>query len=83
MGIDTGAFWVILDAGFEDLWNSTPIPWTDTNINGEPHLGACSLDATGGLGLYLHYLWSSMREVGLKLIFALVPSTVSHYLAFA
>ena len=65
MGIDTRTFQVILNAGFEHLWNSTPIPRTDTNINGEPRLGARSLDAAGGLGLYLHYLRSSMREVGL------------------
>jgi hypothetical protein len=83
MGINTRTFQVILDAGFENLWNSTPIPRTDTNINGEPRLQARSLDAVGGLGLYLHYLRSSMREVGLQLIFALIPSTVNRYLAFA
>ena len=83
MGIDAATFQVILNIGFEHLWNSTPIPRTDTNINGEPCLGACSLDAAGGLGLYLHYLRSSMREVGLQLIFALIPSTVNRYLAFA
>ena len=48
-----------------------------------PRLGARLLDAAGGLGLYLHYLRSSMREVGLQLIFALIPSTVHRYLAFA
>lgn len=83
MGIDTATFRVILDAGFKHLWDSTPIPRTDTNIHGEPRLGARSLDAAGGLGLYLHYLRSSMREVRLQLIFALIPSTVSRYLAFA
>lgn len=83
MGIDAATFQVILNVGFEHLWNSTPIPRTDTNINGEPRLGARSLDAAGGLGLYLHYLRSSMREVGLQLIFALIPSTVNRYLAFA
>jgi hypothetical protein len=83
MGINTVTFQVILDVGFEHLWNSTAIPRTDTNIHGEPRLGARSLDAAGGLGLYLHYLRSSMREVGLQLIFALIPSTVNRYLAFA
>lgn len=83
MGIDTRIFQVILDAGFEHRWNSTAIPRTDTNVNGEPRLGARSLDSAGGLGLYLHYLRSSMREVGLQLIFALIPSTVNRYLAFA
>lgn len=83
MGIDTVTFQVILNVGFKNLWDLTPIPRTDTNINGEPRLGARSLDAAGGLGLYLHYLRSSMREVGLQLIFALIPSTVNRYLAFA
>ena len=83
MGIDTATFQVILDVGFEHLWNSNPIPRTDTNAHGEPRVGARSLDAAGGLGLYLHYLRSSMREVGLQLIFALIPSTVNRYLCFA
>ncbi len=83
MGIDTTTFQALLHAGFEDLWNSTPIPRTDTSANGNPRLAARSLDAAGGLGLYLHYLRSSMREVGLQLIFALIPSTVNRYLAFA
>ena len=56
MGINTRMFQTILDVGFEDQWNSLPIPQTDTNINGEPHVGARSLDAVGGLGLFLHYL---------------------------
>lgn len=83
MGIDTATFHIILGAGFEELWNSTPIPRTDTNIHGDPRLGARSLDAAGGLGLYLHYVRSSMREVGLQLIFALIPSTINRYLFFA
>ena len=82
MGIDTQIFQVILDASFKHRWNSTAIPCTDTNINGEPRLGAHSLNAAGGLGFYLHYLQSSMREVGLQLIFALIPSTINHYLTF-
>ena len=65
------------------LWDLIPIPRTDTKINSEPCLGAHPLDAAGGVGLCLHYLQSSMREVGLQLIFALVPLTVNHYLAFA
>ena len=82
MGLDTVTFHLLLNTGFEFLWDSTPIPRTDTNANGEPRLGARSLDAAGGLGLYLHYVRSSMREVGLQLIFALIPSTVSRYLSF-
>jgi len=83
MGFDTATFQLLLDVGFAFLWDSTPIPRTDTNSNGEPRLGARSLDAAGGLGLYLHYLRSPTREVGLQLIFALIPSTVNRYLAFA
>ena len=83
MGVDTITFQLLLDAGFEFLWDSTPIPQSDTNINGEPRLGARSLDAAGGLGLCLCYLRSSTREMGLQLIFALIPSTVNRYLAFA
>jgi len=83
MELDTTTFQLILDVGFKILWNLTPIPRTNTNTNGEPRLGACSLDTAGGLGLYLHYLRSSMRETGLQLIFALIPSTVNRYLAFS
>jgi len=36
MGIDTTTFQIILDVGFEYLWDSTPIPQTDTNAFGEP-----------------------------------------------
>jgi len=83
MGLDAATFQLILNAGFKYSWDFTPIPRTDTNLNGEPRLGARSLDAAGGLGLYLHYLRSSMRETGLQLIFALIPSTVNRYLSFA
>ena len=83
MGLDTTTFQLLLDTGFKILWDSTPIPRTDTNINGEPRLGARSLDAAGGLGLYLCYLRSAATELGLQLIFALIPSTVNRYLAFA
>ena len=83
MGVNTRLFQVILDVGFENRWNLAPIPQTDTNINGEPRIGARSLDAAGGLGLFLHYPRSSMREVGLQLIFGLIPSTVNRYLTFA
>ena len=83
MGLDMTTFQLLLDVGFKFLWDSVPIPRTDTNINGEPRVGARSLDAAGGLGLYLHYLRSPMREVGLQLIFALIPSTVNRYLTFA
>ena len=74
---------VFYSKSFTNLVRTGAIPQTDTNTFGEPRLGARSLDAAGGLGLYLHYLRSSMREVGLQLIFALIPSTVNRYLTFA
>ncbi|KAF9494740.1 hypothetical protein BDN71DRAFT_1561504 [Pleurotus eryngii] len=37
----------------------------------------------GALWLVLHYLGSSMLEISLQQIFALMPSTVSHYIKFA
>jgi len=82
MGFNTATFQLLLDAGFAFLWDSTPIPQTDTNTNGEPRLGAHLLNTAGSLGLYLHYLRSPTREVGLQLIFALIPSMVNRYLAF-
>jgi hypothetical protein len=38
-----------------------------------------SLDAGGALGLLLHYLNSTMHEISLQQIFALIPATVSRY----
>ena len=83
MGVDTATFRAILEAGFGRLWYSDTIPRTDTRTAGHPRAGRRSLDAEGGLGLVLHWLSSTMRQVSLQQIFALVPSTVSRYLRFA
>ena len=83
MGVDTATFRTILGAGFGSLWYSHTIPRTDTHTSGHPRAGRRSLDAEGGLGLVLHWLSSTMRQVSLQQIFALVPSTVSRYLRFA
>ncbi|KAI0070654.1 hypothetical protein K474DRAFT_1608258 [Panus rudis PR-1116 ss-1] len=83
MGLNTETFHLILQSGFEDIWNTTPISRTDTNHLGEVHLNARPLDATGALGLYLHWVTSTMRETSLQQIFALIPSTVNRYLHFA
>lgn len=84
MGFDVQTFeWLLNEAGFAEQWNSSPILRTDTNPMGTPRVGARSLDAAGGLGLYLHWLCSTMRETSLQQIFALVPATVSRYLAFS
>lgn len=83
MGIDTSAFDSILNAGFGRLWDTRPIPRRDKSTAIQPRPGKRSLDAAGGLGLVLHWLSSTMRQVSLQQIFALVPSTVSRYLRFA
>lgn len=65
MGVDTATFDFILASGFEDRWNTTPIPRETTNLNTEPRLGGRSLDAAGALGLCLHYISSAMPDKGL------------------
>jgi hypothetical protein len=82
-GFDVATFHLILENGFAEVWNTTPIPRDDTSSNGNPRLGRRSLDAAGALGLVLYYLSSAMLETGLQQIFALIPSTVSRYLRFA
>jgi hypothetical protein len=83
MGIDVACFDRIIEEGFGRTWNETPIPRDDTNAEAPARPGTRSLDAEGGLGLVLHYLNSTMREISLQQIFALIPSTVSRYLIFA
>lgn len=83
MGVDTTTFRMILEAGFGLMWYTLPITRPDTHTTGRPRAGRRSLDAEGGLGLVLHWLSSTMRQVSLQQIFALVPSTVSRYLQFA
>ncbi|KAG6915497.1 hypothetical protein DXG01_011199 [Tephrocybe rancida] len=82
MGFDVETFRYILK-GFAQRWDTTPIPREDVPSNSEPHPERQSLDACGALGLTLHYLGSSMLEIHLQQIFALVPSTVSRYLIFS
>ncbi|KDR69192.1 hypothetical protein GALMADRAFT_230725 [Galerina marginata CBS 339.88] len=83
MSLDVATFESILDNGFAATWNSTPIPRNDVPTNAEPVLGRRSLDAAGALGLLLHFLSSTMREISLMQIFALIPTTVSRYITFA
>jgi hypothetical protein len=82
MGFDVATFNLILAAGFDVAWNTTPIPREDVVGTGKTRPGARSLDASGALGLLLHYLNSTMREISLQQIFALIPSTVSRYIIF-
>ena len=83
MGVDTSTFRAILAAGFGHFWYTLPIPRPDIHTAGNPRAGRQSLDAEGGLGLVLHWLSSTMRQLSLQQIFALIPSTVSRYLRFA
>jgi hypothetical protein len=83
MGFDVPTFHHILDSGFWRCWDQFAIPRSDTNIHGKPRPGARSLDAEGALGLALHYLSSTMREITLAQIFALTPSTISRYIRFS
>ncbi|KAH9835180.1 uncharacterized protein C8Q71DRAFT_107524 [Rhodofomes roseus] len=83
MGIDVGTFRYLLESGFTRIWTTTAIPRTDTDPTGRPRLGRRSLDAAGALGLYLHYLNSTMFEKTLQEVFALVPGTTNRYLKFA
>ncbi|CAE6417110.1 unnamed protein product [Rhizoctonia solani] len=83
LGIDVETFDYFMDSGFRHAWNTRTIKRTDTNRVGASRVGARSLDAAGGLGLALHFLCSTMSEVSLQIIFALVPSTVLRYIDFA
>ncbi|CAA7260123.1 unnamed protein product [Cyclocybe aegerita] len=83
MGFDVATFDFILESGFVQTWLSTPIPRTDTSHSGDPRPGGRSLDPPGALGLVLHYLSSTMLDVSLQQIFALIPATVVQYLDFS
>jgi hypothetical protein len=82
MGFDCASFEFLL-SHFQPIWDSNPIPRSDTLGTGRPRLGGRSLDAAGGLALALHFYSSTMREISLQQIFGLVPSTVTRYLEFA
>jgi len=82
MGFDVATFGLIVMSGFGDRWYTQPIPRTDSSAHGEPRPGGRSLDACGALGLLLHYLNSTMLEISLQQIFALIPATTSRYITF-
>jgi hypothetical protein len=82
MGFDVHTFDTILNSGFGYAWDTTPIPRQDTSSLGRTRPGARSLDGSGALGLVLHYLNSTMREISLQQIFACIPSTISRYITF-
>jgi hypothetical protein len=83
MGFDVVTFHDILHHGFERLWNETPISRRDVLSSSTPRVNRRSLNACGALGLILHFLDSTMLEVSLAQVFALVPATVLCYVMFA
>ncbi|KIY42825.1 hypothetical protein FISHEDRAFT_79106 [Fistulina hepatica ATCC 64428] len=82
MGFDVATFHFILEGPgrFAELWDARPIPRSDVCHHGRPRLSRHSLDATGALGLILHYLCSAMSETSLQQIFALISTTVKRYI---
>ena len=83
MGVNVSAFQAILDAGFSHQWYSAPLHRSDVIPTRNPRCITRSLDASGALGLLLHWLTSTMRQVSLQQIFALVPATTSRYIITA
>ena len=83
MGFNVATFDLILSSGFEERWNSMPIPRADAPSTAAPRLSRRSLDARGALGLILHHLNSTMHDVSLCETFALIPSTVTRYIQFS
>ena len=82
MGFDVQCFQLILESGFQEVWDTHPISQPDMSAHGHPWPSSHSLDACGALGFSLHYLSSAIPETGLQQIFALVPTTVSRYINF-
>lgn len=82
MGFNVETFELIVQSGFGERWYMQPIPRSDSTGSGEPRPGARSLDAWGALGLVLHYLNSTMLEITLQQVFALIPATTSRYITF-
>lgn len=83
MGLDVASFELILNSGFSDQWNHTPITRRNISQLATPRIHTRSLNAAGSLGSVLHYLNSTIGEVSLQQISALIPSTVSRYINFS
>jgi hypothetical protein len=82
MGFNVETFF-FLEGGFEAAWSGKAIPRHDVPADSPPCAYRRSLDAAGSLGLVLHFLSSTMLDVSLAQIFALVPATISCYLNFS
>ena len=81
MGFDVAAEHII-KSGFACMWYERPIDHLDTMTVGDPQPSVQLLDPWGTLGLVLHYLNSTMHEISLQQIFALIPATISCYITF-
>lgn len=82
MGLNVAGFQTILDSGFSYRWYSTPLHRSDVAPAHTRSINR-SLDAGGALGLLLHWLTSTMHQISLQQIFALVPATTSRYITTA
>jgi len=82
-GFDVRTFELILEEGFADVWESMPIARSNVPSSSTPRIHHRSLDASGALGLVLHFLNSTMIDINLCQIFAIIQTTVSRYIAFS
>lgn len=82
MGFYTETFDSILSAGFRQKWVENSIPRDNNLAVSVPRPERRLLDGDGALGLVLHYLNSTIREISFQQIFALIPATVSQYIEF-
>jgi hypothetical protein len=82
MGFDVATFDLIVALGFKHSWYTTPIPRNDMAPVGSSRPSRRSLDAKRALGLVLHYFNSTMRDISLQGIFALIPTSVSRHITF-
>ena len=79
MGLNVQTFELVL-AQFQIEWDNKTISWDDFNPDGKPQLLRRSLDATGVLGLVLHWISSTIADYTLQQIFALTPAVCSRYI---
>ncbi|SJK97335.1 uncharacterized protein ARMOST_00587 [Armillaria ostoyae] len=83
MGLDVETFDVVIQSGFVQLWDTTPIPRPDAPDVAATCLTHQFLDASSALGLLLHWLNSTVSDTSLMEIFTLIPSTIHCYVCFA
>jgi hypothetical protein len=79
MGLDVTTFDDLLGR-FADRWNFSTIDWANVNRHGKPQIGRRLLDASGCLGLVLHWLCLTMASYTLQQLFAITPAVCLRYL---